>query len=149
MITHYLQLIQGCIKSPSWITAWSWWRGLHNSMKLWAMLCRATQDRRVVMKSSDKMWYTGEGNGKPLKYIWGENPRNCIKKHKGMTLKDEPSRLIGVLYATRKSKGQWLIAPERMKWLDQSGNDTHLWMCLVTKVKFNAVRTVLHRNMDC
>ena len=27
-----------------------------NSMKLWAMLCRATQDGRVIVESSDKMW---------------------------------------------------------------------------------------------
>ena len=31
-------------------------------MKLWAMPCRATQDRQV-MESSGKMWSTGEGNG--------------------------------------------------------------------------------------
>ena len=139
MITHYLQLIQGCIKSPSWITAWSWWRGLHNSMKLWAMLCRATQDRRVVMKSSDKMWYTGEGNGKPLKYIWGENPKNCIKKHKGMTLKDEPSRLIGVLYATgeeqrittNSSRKNEVAGPKwkRHSFVDVSGDESKIQCC--------------------
>ena len=27
-----------------------------NSMKLWAMLCRATQDGRVIVESSDKVW---------------------------------------------------------------------------------------------
>ena len=32
------------------------------SMKLWAMPCRATQDRRIMVESSDKMWSTGEGN---------------------------------------------------------------------------------------
>ena len=40
----------------------------------------------------------------------------------------------------RKSRGQLLIAPERMKRLDQSRNDTQLWMCLVVKVKSNAVK---------
>ena len=39
-----------------------------------------------------------------------------------------------------KSRGQLLIAPERMKWLGQSGNNAQLWMCLVVKVKFNAVK---------
>ena len=34
-----------------------------------------------------------------------------------------------------KSEGQLLIAPERMKWLGQSGNDAKLQMCLVMKVK--------------
>ena len=33
---------------PSWITALLWYRALHNSMNLWAMLCRASQDRQAV-----------------------------------------------------------------------------------------------------
>ena len=33
-------------------------------MKLWAMPCRATQDGWVMMESSDKIWSTGERNGK-------------------------------------------------------------------------------------
>ena len=37
-----------------------------------------------------------------------------------------------------KSREQLLIAPERMKRLGQSGNDTRLWMCLVVKVKSDA-----------
>ena len=40
------------------------------------MPCRATQDRRVMMKSSDKTWSAGEGNGKPLRYSCLENPTN-------------------------------------------------------------------------
>ena len=47
---------------PSQITALLWWRGLCNSMKLWAMPCRATQDRWVIAESSDKMW---SARGKP------------------------------------------------------------------------------------
>ena len=39
-----------------------------------------------------------------------------------------------------KSRGQLLISPERMKLLDQSENDAQLWMCLVMKVKFDAVK---------
>ena len=41
------------------------------------------------------------------------------------------------------------IAPERMKKLSQSGNDPQLWMCLVVKVKSNAVKNNLHRNLEC
>ena len=40
----------------------------------------------------------------------------------------------------RKSGGQLLIAPEKMKPLVQSGNDAQLWMCLVVKIKSNAVK---------
>ena len=33
-----------------------------------------------------------------------------------------------------KSRGELTIAPERMKWLGQSGNDAQLWTCLVMKI---------------
>ena len=39
-----------------------------------------------------------------------------------------------------KSKGQLLIASERMRWIGQSGNDTQLWKDLVVKVKSDAVQ---------
>ena len=64
------------------------------------MLCRATQDRRVMVESSDKMWSTGEGNGKPLQYSCLENPTNSMKRSKDSTLKDELSRSVGAQYAT-------------------------------------------------
>ena len=70
----------------TWITA------LSNSMKLWAMLCRATQDGLVMVESSDKTWSTGEGNGKPLQYSCLENPINSMKRQKDRTLKDELPR---------------------------------------------------------
>ena len=64
------------------------------------MPCRATQDRWVMMESSDKMWSTGEGNGKPLQYSCLENPMNSMKRQKDKTLKDEIPRLVGAQYAT-------------------------------------------------
>ena len=69
-------------------------------MKLWAMPCRATQDGRVMVESSDKIWPTGEGNGKPLQYSCLENPMNSMKRQKDRTLKDELPRLVGAQYAT-------------------------------------------------
>ena len=59
----------------------TWAMALCNSMKLWAMPCRAIQDRRVFVESSDKMWSTGEGNGKPPQYSCLENPMNSMKRH--------------------------------------------------------------------
>ena len=64
------------------------------------MPCRATQDRWVMVESSDKMWSTAEGNGKPLQYSCLENPMNSMKKQKDRTLKDEFPRLVGAQYAT-------------------------------------------------
>ena len=53
-----------------------------------------------MVESSDKMWSTGEGNGKPLQYSCLENPLNSIKRQKDITLKDELPRLLGAQYAT-------------------------------------------------
>ena len=64
------------------------------------MPCRATQDRWVTVESSDKMWSTGEGNGKLLQYSYLENPKNSMKRQKYRTLKDELPRSMGAQYAT-------------------------------------------------
>ena len=40
-------------RSPSWIAALPWRRGLSNSEKLWAMPCRDTQDGQDIVASSD------------------------------------------------------------------------------------------------
>ena len=52
------------------------------------------------MEKSDRMWSTGEGNGKPLQYSCLENPRNSMKRQKDRTLKDELPRSGGAQYAT-------------------------------------------------
>ena len=64
------------------------------------MPCSLTQDRWVMVESSDKMWLTGEGNGKPLQYSYLENPMNSMKRQKDRTLKDELPRSIGAQNAT-------------------------------------------------
>ena len=64
------------------------------------MLSRATQDGQVMVKSSDKMWSTGEGNGKPLQHSCLENPMNSTERQKDRTMKDELPRLVGAQYAT-------------------------------------------------
>ena len=53
-------------------------KALSHSVKLWAMLCRATQDRWVMVESSDKTWSIGEGNRKPLQYSCLESPMNSM-----------------------------------------------------------------------
>ena len=59
-----------------------------------------TQDRRVMVERSDRMWSTGEGNGKPLQYSCLENPMNSMKKQKDRSLKDEFPRSVGAQNAT-------------------------------------------------
>ena len=64
------------------------------------MQCRATQDRWIMVESSDKLWSPGEGNVKPLQHSCLENPMNSMKRQKDMTLKDEFPRSLGAQYAT-------------------------------------------------
>ena len=71
----------------------TWGTALTKSMKLWVMSCR------VMVESSDKMWSTGEGNGKPLQYSCLKNPMNSMKSQKDRTLKDELPMSVGAQYA--------------------------------------------------
>ena len=80
------------------------------------MPCRATQDRWVMVESSDKTWSNGEGSGKPLQYSCLEKPMNTMKRQKDWTLKELP-RFVSAQYATGD---QWRNIPERMKRLSQS-----------------------------
>ena len=72
---------------------------LSNSMKL-SHARGANQDVQVMVERYDRMWSTGEANGKPLQYSCLENPMNSMKRQKDRTLKDELLRLVGVQYAT-------------------------------------------------
>ena len=56
---------------------------LSNSMKL-SHVHGATQDGRVMVERSDRMWSTGGGNGKPLQYSCLENPMNSMKRQNGI-----------------------------------------------------------------
>ena len=63
---------------------------------------------QVMMESSDKMWSTGEGNGKPLQYSCLENPMSSMKRQKDRTLKDELPRSGGAQYYTGEITGEIL-----------------------------------------
>ena len=85
--------------APLWITVLPWWMGLHNSMDLWAMLCRAIQDGWVTVENSDKMQSTAGGRANPCKSCC-KSLINSRKSQKDKTPEDEPPRSEGVLYAT-------------------------------------------------
>ena len=59
---------------------------LSNSMKL-SHAHGTIQDGRVMVERSDRMWSTGEGNGKPLQYSCLENPMNSMKRKNERILK--------------------------------------------------------------
>ena len=64
------------------------------------MPCGATQDRRVMVERSDRMWSTGEGNGKPLQCSCLENPMNSTKRQNDRILTEELPRLARAQYTT-------------------------------------------------
>ena len=72
---------------------------LSNSMKP-SHVCRATQDGQVIVERSDRLWSTGEGNGKPLQYSCLENPMNSMKRQNDSILREELPRSVGAEYAT-------------------------------------------------
>ena len=74
-------------------------RALSNSVKL-SHARGATQDGWVIVERSDRMWSTGEGNGKPFQYSCLENLMESMKKQNDRTLKEELPRSVGAQYAT-------------------------------------------------
>ena len=76
----------------------TWTTALSNSMKL----SHAVWGHPRWMghgETTGKMWSTGEGNGKPLRYSCLENPVNNMKRQKDRTLKEELPRSVGAQYA--------------------------------------------------
>ena len=53
-----------------------------------------------MVERSDRMWSTGEGNGKPLQYSCLENTINSMKRQNDRILKEKLLRSVGAQYAT-------------------------------------------------
>ena len=60
----------------------------------------ATQDGWVMVERPDRLWSTGEGNGKPLEYSCLENPMNSMKRQNDRILEEELHRSVDAQYAT-------------------------------------------------
>ena len=69
------------------------------------MPCGATQDGRVMVERSDRMWSTVGGNGKPLQYSCLENPMNNMKRQNNRILKGE---FLGSVVAQYTTGDQWI-----------------------------------------
>ena len=67
---------------------------LSNSVKP-SHACGATQDQQVMVERSDRMWSSGEGNGKPLQYSCLENQMNSMKRQNDRIPKEELPRSVG------------------------------------------------------
>ena len=96
----------------------------------------ATQDRLVIVERSDRMWSTGEGNGKPLQYSCLENPMNSMKRENDRIPKEELPRSVDAQYATgdqwrnnsRKNGG---MEPKQKQYpvVDVSGDRSKVQCC--------------------
>ena len=110
------------------------------------MPCGATQDSRVIVERSDRMWSTGDGNGKPLQYSCLENPLNSMRRENDRILKEELPRSVGAQYVLEIS-GE--ITPERMEGGSQSKNNAQLWMGRVIEARSDAIKSNMHRDLEC
>ena len=92
----------------------------------------------AMVESSDKMCCIGERNANQFSILDLQTPLKTMKRQKDMSLKDRLPHplLVVVQYATEEEQRN----SSRRKSLSQSGNDAQLWMCLVVKAKFDAVK---------
>ena len=94
------------------------------------MPCGATQDGRVMVERSDRMWSTGEGNS------CLENPMNSMKRQNDRILKEELPRSVSAQYATgdqwrnnsRKNEG---MEPKQKQYpvVDVTGDRSNVRCC--------------------
>ena len=84
-----------------------------------------------MVESSDKMWSTGEGNGKPLQYSCFENPMNSMKMQNDRILKEELPRSVGAQYAMgaqwrNNSRNNEETEPKQKQhpFVDMTGNES-------------------------
>ena len=98
-----------------------------------------------MVERSDGMWSTGEGNGKPLQYSCHENPMNSMKRQKDRTLKDELPRSVGAKYT---AVDQWRNSSRKNEGMEPKQKQ-HTVVDGTCDGSRDAVRAILHRNLEC
>ena len=89
-----------------------------------------------MVERSDRVWSTGEGNGKPLQYSCLENPMNSVKRQNDRKLKEEFPKSVGAQYPTgdqwrnnsRKNEG---MEPKQKQYpvVDATGDRSKIRCC--------------------
>ena len=87
-----------------------------------------------MVERSDRMWSTGERNGKPLQYSCLENPMNSMNRQNDRIPKEELPRSVGAQYATgdqwrnnsRKNEG---MEPKLIPAVDVTGDRSKVRCC--------------------
>ena len=89
-----------------------------------------------MVERPDRMWSTGEGNGKPLQYSCLENPMNSMKRQNDRILKEKLPISVSTQYATgdqwrnnsRKNEG---MEPKQKQYpvVDVTGDRSKVQCC--------------------
>ena len=89
-----------------------------------------------MVERSDRMWSTGEGDGKPLHYSCLESPMNSMKRQNDRILKEELPRSLSAQYAIRDQWRNNSRKNERMESkqkqypvVDVTGDRSKVWWC--------------------
>ena len=80
------------------------------------------------MERSDRMYSTGEGNGKPFQYSCLEDPMNSMKRQNNRIMKGELPRLVGAQYATGE---QWRNNSRKNEGMEQKQEQHAVWDVIV------------------
>ena len=99
------------------------------------MPCGATQDGQVMVERSERMWSTGERNGKPLQYSCLENPMNSMKRQNDRILKEKLHRWVGAQYATGD---QWSNNSRKSEEMEPKQKQ---YLVVVIETRFDAVKS--------
>ena len=89
-----------------------------------------------MVERSDRMWSTGEGNGKPLQYSCLENPMSSMKRQNDRIPKEEIPRSLGAQYATgdqrrNNSRKNERVEPKQKQYpvVDMTGDRSKIRCC--------------------
>ena len=99
-----------------------------------------------MLERSDRMWSTGEGNGKPLQYSCLKNPRNSMKRQNDMIPKEELPMSVGAQYATGD---QWRNSSRKNEGMEPRQKQHPVVDVTGDRARSHAIRAILHRNLEC
>ena len=91
-----------------------------------------------MVERSDRMWSTGDGNGKPLQYSCLEIPMNSMKRQNDRILKEDLPRSVGAQYATGD---QWRNNSRKNEGMEPKQKETQLWMGLGIEARSDSVKS--------
>ena len=76
----------------------------------------------------------------PTPVFLSAEPHGQYGRQKVITLEDDPSRLEVVQYNIQEEQREIINSSRKVEELGQRRNNTPCWMCLVVKVKPNAIK---------